>query len=88
MGIMSILKKIIDSEGSCTQWAGPAVCKVCPLSKLRKKEDGTYLSCVEALGVENMTEEEADAKYKEVASRILLDEAIDEILGAPDGLKH
>ena len=28
-----------------------------------------------------MTEEEADAKYKEVAARILLDEAIDEILG-------
>lgn len=82
MGIMnSILNKIILAEGSCTQWASPSVCKQCPLSKLRQKSNGTYLSCIEALGVQNMTEEEADAKYKEVATRILLDEAIDEILG-------
>jgi len=82
MGIMNnILNKIISAEGSCTQWASPSVCKQCPLSKLRKKPNGTYLSCIEALGVQNMTEEEADAKYKEVAARILLDEAIDEILG-------
>lgn len=84
---MSILNKIIQSDGSCTQWASPAICKQCPLSQLRKKEDGTYLSCVEALGTQDMTEEEADARYKEVASRILLDEAIDEILGEPYGPK-
>lgn len=84
---MSILNKIIQNDGSCTQWASPAVCKQCPLSQLRKKEDGTYLSCVEALGIQDMTEEEADARYKEVASRILLDEAIEEILGEPDGPK-
>jgi len=84
---MSILNKIIQSEGSCTQWASKAVCQQCPLSRLRKKEDGSYLSCVEALGVTEMTEEQADARYKEVASRILLDEAIDEILGEPDGPK-
>jgi hypothetical protein len=84
---MDILNKIIDNEGSCTQWASPSVCKLCPLSKLKQKEDGTYLSCVEALGIENMTEEEADARYKEVASRILLDEAIDSILGESDGPK-
>lgn len=85
---MGILNKIIENEGSCTQWAGPAVCRQCPMSKLRKKEDGTYLSCVEALGIENMTEEEADARYKEVAERILLDEAIDKILGESDGPKQ
>lgn len=82
---MDILKKIIDSEGSCTQWASKAICEVCPLSKLRQKENGTYLSCIEALGVMDMTEEEADAKYKDVANRLLLDEEIDEILGAQDG---
>lgn len=85
MGNMGILNRIIESDGSCTQWANKDVCKQCPLSKLRKKEDGTYLSCIEALGAQDMTEEEADARYKEVASRILLDEAIDEILGEPDG---
>ena len=87
MGNMNnILNKIIEAEGSCTQWASPSVCKECPLSKLRQKPNGTYLSCIEALGVQNMTEEEADAdaRYKEVAARILLDEAIDEILGEPD----
>lgn len=82
---MDILNKIVENDGSCTQWASPSVCKQCPLSKLRQKEDGTYLSCVEALGIENMTEEEADARYKEVASRILLDEAVDAILGESDG---
>lgn len=83
---MDILNKIVENDGSCTQWASPSVCKQCPLSKLRQKEDGTYLSCVEALGIENMTEEEADARYKEVASRILLDEAVDAILGESDGI--
>lgn len=87
MEYMGILEKIIENEGSCTMWASPSVCEQCPLSKLRKKDDGTYLSCVEALGVQDMTEEQADAKYKEVASRILLDEAVDEILGEPSGPK-
>lgn len=82
---MGILNKIIAEDGSCTQWASPTICKQCPLSQLRKKEDGTFLSCVEALGIEDMTEEQADARYKEVAERLLLDEAIDEILGEPDG---
>lgn len=82
---MKILSKIIENDGSCTQWANPSICEQCPLSKLRKKEDGTYLSCVEALGIEDLTEEEADAKYKDVASRLLLDETIDSILGEQDG---
>lgn len=82
---MRILEKIIQNEGSCTLWANSTVCENCPLSKLRKKPDGTYLSCVEALNVQNLTEEQADAVYKEVASRLLLDETIDEILGGSDG---
>lgn len=87
MDSMDILKKLVDSEGSCTLWAKPSICKVCPLSKLKKKSDGTYLSCVEALGVEDLSEEQADAKYKEVASRILIDKAVDDLLGEPDGSK-
>lgn len=84
----SILKKIIDNDGSCTQWASPSVCKQCPLSQLRKKANGENLSCIEALGVQDMSEEQADMKYKEVATRILLDEAIDEILGEDDVSKQ
>ena len=82
---MDILKKIIENEGSCTQWASTSICEQCPMSKLRQKPDGTYLTCVEALGIQDMSEEEADARYKEVASRIFLDETIDAILGEPDG---
>jgi hypothetical protein len=77
---MSILAKIIENDGSCTMWANETICSRCPLSKLKKKPNGTYYSCVEALGIQEMSEEEADAKYKEVASRILLDEAIDDLL--------
>jgi len=86
MGIMSeILKKIIESDGSCTLWASSAICKQCPMSKLKQKEDGHFFTCVEALGVkDNMTEEQIDARYKEVAERLLLEEAIEEILGESD----
>lgn len=84
---MDILKKIVDSEGSCTKWAKPSICLKCPLSKLRKKPNGDWLSCIESLRVEELTEVEADAKYKEVASRILIDEAVDDLLGEPNGSK-
>ena len=82
---MDILKKIVESDGSCTLWAKPSICRQCPLSKLKKKADGSYLSCVESLHADTLTEEEADAKYKEVASRILIDKEIDDLLGEPDG---
>lgn len=83
---MDILKKIVESEGSCTLWAKPSICQNCPLSKLKKKPTGDYLSCVEALGAQELTEEEADAKYKEVASRIIIDKAVDDLLvGNSDG---
>lgn len=82
---MDILNKIVESEGSCTNWANPSICRQCPLSKLKKKPNGTYYSCIEALGVQEMTEEEADARYKDVAAKILLDKTIDKILGESDG---
>ena len=84
---MDILKKIIEADGSCTKWASPLVCARCPLSKLRKKTSGGYLSCIEAVGAQDMTEEEADVRYKEVASRITLDQAVDDLLcdEEPDG---
>lgn len=84
---MNILKKIVDSEGSCTLWAKSSICLVCPLSQLKKKSNGDFLSCVETIGVQDLTEQEADAKYKEVASRILIDKAIDDLLGEPNGPK-
>lgn len=85
MDHMDILKKIVESEGSCTLWARPSICSKCPLSKLKKKPDGSFLSCVEALGIQDLSEEEADARYKEIASRILIDKTVDDLLGELDG---
>lgn len=76
---IDILKKLVAENGSCC-WSSPSICKKCPLSQLKRKVDGNAVNCIEALGIENMSEEEADARYQEVAERLLLDETIDQIL--------
>ena len=75
-----ILGKIIADEGHCGVWAKPSVCQLCPISKLRQRSDGSFLSCIEALGIQDLSEEKADAIYKEVALRLKLNKAIDDLL--------
>ena len=82
-----IIKKIVAEDGHCGSWAKPSVCKACPLSKLVTRSDGTYLNCVEAVGAANMTEEEADARYKQVAEQILLERTIEDFIRDDDGSK-
>lgn len=77
---MDILSKIIEEEGHCGLWAKPDICRRCPMSRLKQKADGSWLSCIEALGAENLSEEQADALYKEAAMRLALDEAVDDLL--------
>lgn len=84
MDDVAILKRIVDEDGNCC-WATPVICELCPLSRLKQKDNGSDMSCIEALAVEDLTEEEADAKYKQVAERLLLNEAIETILGGPNG---
>lgn len=74
-----ILEKIIDEEGSCC-WATPKICEQCPLSKLKQRPDGTYLSCAEAIKIDGDTEKDADARYKEIACRVLTDMSIEEYI--------
>jgi hypothetical protein len=38
------------------------------------------MSCVDSVGIQDLSEEEADAKYLEVATRLLVDESIEDIL--------
>jgi hypothetical protein len=83
---MDILKRIVQEEGNCC-WSRPSICAQCPLSKLKKKPDGSYMSCIESIGIQDLTEEAADARYKEIAVRLLLDEAIDDLLRGEDGPK-
>lgn len=79
-----ILQRIINEEGNCS-WANKKICAQCPLSRLVKRPDGNYYSCVEAVNAANLnTEEEIDARYKEIATRLLMDEAVDELLAKPE----
>lgn len=78
---VDILTKIIEEDGHCGLWATPEVCRRCPLSKLKQKPDGSYLSCVEALDASSaITEHEADELYKEAAIKLLLNKSIEDML--------
>jgi len=74
-----ILQKIIDKEGNCC-WSNPTICEQCPLSKLKKRKDGTYKSCAEVVRIDGETEDDADARYKDIAMRLLLDISVEEYL--------
>lgn len=83
MNEKEILNKIVEEDGNCC-WSNESTCKNCPMSKLKQKPDGTYLSCIESIGIEFLSEEQADAKYKAVAEKLLLNQAIDDLLGETD----
>ena len=81
MNEREILEKIIAQEGSCTGWASRDICTSCPMSRLKKKIDGTFYSCIEAIGADAVdTEKEQDDLYKDAASRLLFDMSIEEML--------
>jgi len=81
MEVVDILSKIIEEDGHCGLWATPDVCKRCPLSRLKQKADGSWLSCVEALNATNVSsEQEADALYKEIAIKLLLNKSVEDML--------
>ncbi len=75
-----ILQTIVDNDGSCTKWANKSICSRCPMSRLKKRKDGGYYSCFEAICTSELTEEEADRKYKEAAIRLLQDIGIEDML--------
>ena len=81
MNGMKILERIITEEGSCC-WATPSICKSCPLGTLIRSDDGRFISCVEAIDIEGLSEEEADIKYKRAAAKKLADIALDQIIEA------
>lgn len=83
---VDILNKIIEENGNCC-WSRPSICAVCPMSKLKQRPDGSWMNCVEALGAQNVSEEEADIKYKEMATKLLLDSSVEEMLEDNNGIK-
>lgn len=81
MDSMKILERIVAEGGSCS-WATPSVCISCPLGRLIRSDNGGFMSCVEALGIDGLSEQEADLRYKEAATAKLADIALDKILEA------
>lgn len=79
MNTVSILEKIVEEEGSCC-WADSTVCKSCPLGRLSRDTNNSFMSCVEALDIDGLSEKEADARYKHAALRKLADLAIHHII--------
>ena len=81
MDSIKILERIVAEEGSCT-WATPSICMDCPLGRLTRSDNGGYMSCVEALNIDGLSEEEADARYKEAALSKIADLALDQVIEA------
>jgi hypothetical protein len=79
MNKKQILEKIIKEDGNCT-WSNPSICKNCPLGQLKLNEKNEYMNCIEAVGVDGLSEEEADIKYLDAAQKALLSLEIHEIL--------
>lgn len=76
---ISILERIIQEEGSCT-WAKPSICAICPLGRLARDEAGGFMSCVESLHIDGLSEEAADIRYKKAAQEKLADLALDRLI--------
>lgn len=79
MNEIDVLKKIVENDGSCT-WAKPSICKICPMSRLKKKNDKEYVNCIEALGAADVSEDQADKLYLDKAKELLLDKQIEDML--------
>ncbi len=79
MNGISILEKIVEEGGSCC-WARPSICRACPLGKLARDKNGGFMSCVEALNIDGLSEEEADARYRKAAQEKLADLTIDRLI--------
>ena len=77
----AILERIIEEDGSCC-WAKPSICAACPLGRLARNETGGFMSCVEALNIDGLSEEEADARYKQAALTKIADLALDQVIEA------
>ena len=79
MDYIKILERIVAEEGSCC-WATPSICRSCPLGSLIRSDNGEFMSCIEALNVDGLSEEDADKRYKDAANRKLADMVIDRVI--------
>ena len=64
---------IIADTDSCDQ-CRPDLCEVCPLAKLKKRSDGSYMSCIAAVGYKSP----GDGTYAKAAALQILELMIGE----------
>jgi len=90
----SILQSIIDNEGKCQvlyrdEDGKDSMCATCPMSKLAKRSDGTYLGCWDSLiykdylnhlNPEDLPHGGVDKIYLDKAVELLSDILMDDIL--------
>lgn len=84
MKATEILERIIEEKGECT-WATPITCRSCPLGRLARNNadgglTGEWMSCVDALDIDGLSKEEADARYLKAAKEKLADITINSII--------
>jgi hypothetical protein len=83
MNSINILEYIIDKEGNC-EGLPLHKCNICPLAKLSKKEDGSYMSCIESTGTMYLNIEDSNKIYLKHAIEQLINLTIDNILSEED----
>ena len=83
MKSIEILQKIIDNEGKC-DFSTPKICAQCPMSKLKNQDSGSFMGCIEAVGIVGLCEKDADEKYLLTAKKKMADIKIEEILEEDD----
>ena len=78
--IRQLLQSIIDNDGECIDMAITLDCKDCPISKMANRSDGSRLSCVSVVQATDSSTSSLNAKYKNLAEKLLIDLEIEEIL--------
>ena len=85
-----ILNKIIENDGEC-DWilqddhylVESFICSSCPLSRLEKRPDGSYMSCYGSLIKSPADEDNMNEIYTKAAANKLMDLQIEEELSPP-----
>lgn len=79
MNKYEILQNIINSGGDCEALHALTqihLCRVCPMSKLQQRPDGTYLSCWASL-IKNTFATETTEQYRDYTRKIYYEKAIE-----------
>lgn len=74
------LKKLIENKGRCSESCF-STNTPCPLGDWKRREDGRFLGCVEAVDIKDISDEnKANEKYLEAAERRLIEIEMEEAI--------